>query len=142
MILIFLFLAAGLIMVRSSPLFRTLFGPRLNSVGLQVGDYIHTPVSLIHHPMESWFDLVLIGHQQNRLHGYRILHQDYFEIYLHHVPVGHKLIYLHQGQQQDIPYLTGTPFSLAEGELILYRKRRRGLGFVHEEVARGTRWPF
>ena len=140
LLILFLFII-GLIVIRSSLLLKAYFVASLNSIGLQLGDHIYTPISLIHYPQGDWFDLVLLGHHQQRLHGYQLLHQNYFDISLHYVPVGHKLTYLNDGEEKEIPYMTGTPFRLRKGELILHRKQRKGFGFIHEEVARGTEWP-
>lgn len=141
MLSLLLLLIIGLFLVRSSILLRTWFHDELNSIGLQVGDHIYTPLSLIHYPQGNYFDFVLLGHHQHQLHGYQILQRNYFNIRLHYVPVGHKLTYLDEGREKEIPYLRGTPFQLKRGELVLHRRRKKGFSFSHEEVARGTEWP-
>lgn len=141
MYLLLISLVVGLMVVRSSSLLSNFFESSLNTIGLQLGDQIYTPVSRIQCPAGDSLDLVLLGHRPGRIHGYRILHHHYFELPLHYVPIGHTLIYLDRGEEKPVPYLTGSPFQLDRGELILRRKRRKGLGFVEEEVARGTTWP-
>lgn len=141
MFFVLFILIIGLVLLRSSRLLQIWFHDELNSIGLQIGDQIYTPLSLIQYPQGYYFDLVLLGHHQNHLHGYQILRQHYIEIPLYHVPVGHKLTYFYEGKEQEIPYLRGTPFQLRRGELVLHRKKRKGLSFIHEEVARGTKWP-
>lgn len=142
MLLIFLpLLLFFLFLIWSSPLLKIILGPFLNSVGLQLGNHIYTPLSLVYSPQSTRFDLVLLQLHQDRLEVHQLLHQNRFEIELHHVPVGCKLVYLCRGEEKEFPYIPGTPFQLTEGLVVLSKRQKRGFGFIYEEVASGTKWP-
>jgi hypothetical protein len=129
-----------LVFIRITPLHNYCFD-HLNCIGLQLGNHIYTPVTTIQHPTENWIDLIFLRTHQKHLHGYSFFHHQYFAIEMHHVPVGHKLIYHYNNQNHDLPYMKGTPFRVKNGQLILYKRRRKGIGFILEKVAKSTSWP-
>lgn len=128
-------------LTRYSAYLSTYFYDVLNHVGIMVNNHIYTPVTVIQHNSAHWIDLVILGKHQHHVHVYSLIYGDYFTIQLHHVPVGHKLVHLHQEQKKAPPYMSGTPFKINEGELILYKRKRRGLGFITEKVNQAQEWP-
>jgi len=129
------------LIVRQSAILRIRFFDRLNFIGIQICDHIYTPVTTLQRPSNNWIDFVFLGVHHQHIHAYTVLHQDYFTIQLHHVPVGQKLIHLVDGQKKDPPYMRGTPFQLKKGKLVLYKRVRKGFGFILEEVATSPEWP-
>lgn len=130
-----------LILIRQNKLLRTHLQNSLYSIGIQFGTHIYTPVCDVYSD-SRYFDIVLLGKHHAHLHGYRVFHQQYFELPLKYVPVGHHLVHEIDGNSREHLYLDGTPFRVHTGQLVLYRKKRRGLGFISEVCERSNQWPF
>ena len=109
--------------------------------GLQIKHHIYGPAHNLYQESPFWFDLVLIGEYQGRIHLYRLIHSEYSIIRLTHVPVMHKLIYVEDGKEKEHSYFPGSPFTVRKGDLILSERKRKGLGFSLQEVARSKSWP-
>lgn len=130
-----------LFFVRYLPVLRTYFKDSLNFVGIMVGTHIYTPVSTIQHTSRHWVDFVLLGKHHNHIHVYSLFYGNYFTIQLHHIPVGHKLVYLHGDKKINPPYMEGTPFTVKDGHLVLYKRKRKRFGFNLEKVKESQTWP-
>lgn len=138
---ILLFLLICAIQIRRNKVLRTSFYYILYILGLQIGRHIYTPVCDIYTDFR-YFDIVFLGKHHGHVHGYRLFHREYFQIPLHYLPVDNNLVYQINEQPAEHLYLEGTPFHLNKGELILYQRKRRGLGFISEEIGRSPKWPF
>lgn len=139
---IFIFLLLSILLIRKNKFLRTYFHNSLFYIGLQLGWHIYTPVcDVCSRSAFRYFDIVLFDKYDGCIHGYRILHREYFCIPLKYIPVGYTLVYKVNGEVRDHLYLEGTPFQIDEGQLILYRKKRKGISFISEEVCRSNKWP-
>lgn len=138
--LLSLLLFSGFIYIRCNKLLQNTLED-WNVVGIQIRDHIYAPIHDLHQDSPWWFDLVLIGKHQNHLHLYRVFHQEYSTVSLTYVPVMHKLAYVDEDQEKEHSYYPGSPFRVRKGDLVLYKRKKKGLGFSLEEVARSKSWP-
>lgn len=119
---------------------RIFFHRYLSSWGVQIGNHIHTPVSTIY-SYDKTLDIVHIIKSNSFIKIKYMISSKCLTIPLKYVPPNHKLIYSVNGENKDIPYEDGTPFSVFDGELILYRKERKSLGYIMEEICKSKSWP-
>lgn len=106
-----------------------------------MGGHIYTPVATIQHTSKHWVDVVFLGQHHRHIHVYSLFYGNYYTIQLHHVPVGHKLVYCHNNQKKALPYMEGTPFTLTNGHLELYTQKRKRFGFKLEKINESQHWP-
>jgi hypothetical protein len=131
----------AIFLIRYSVYLSTYFYDSLNFFGITTTTHIYTPVATIQHFSTHCFDIVLMSQHHNHVHAYSLLYGDYFTIQLHHVPVGHKLVYLHNNQTKDLPYMSGTPFHVTDGQLVLCQRKRKRFGFGLDVIATSQTWP-
>lgn len=141
---IFMFLSLltmCMLLIRRNKFIRTYLHPWLYRFGLQLGSHIYTPVCDIYSNFR-YFDIVLLMKYKGSLYMYRLFHHEQIQIPLKYIPVGHHLKYKINDEEHEHLYLEGTPFQLHKGELILYQRKARRLGFISIEVGRSDKWPF
>ena len=129
-------------LIRYNKLLRIYFQGSLYKIGVQFGNTIYTPVCDVYSDFR-WFDVVFFKKSPGHLYGHRLLYQEQFDIPLSYVPVGKTLLYKINGVPSEHMYLEGTPFTLSNGELTLYRRESTGRmgSFRNIEVARSIQWP-
>jgi hypothetical protein len=127
--------------IRSNKYLRTHFYDKLYSVGLQYGNHIYTLVSDVYQE-ECCVDLVILTKHHDHLHVYHVFNRKYSKISLVYPSPIQTLVYQIDNQPKEHLYMEGTPFRVNKGELILYQKKRKGLGFIREEIGRSKQWPF
>jgi hypothetical protein len=88
------------------------------------------------------FDIILLKKYNTHIQGYRVFNRESFQIPLKYVPIGHKLVYEVDGEEKEHLHFEGTPFEVFDGNLVLYQRKPKRLGFILEEHSRSTRWPF
>jgi len=122
---------------------RLYLNPKFNWIGLHCFWTIYTFGSKIQTDKFALFSPVLIRRFCNRLEVVHFLSPWHkIEIPLYFTEPGFCLKYLLNDRILEVPFEEGTPFRLNRGELVLYKRVRRGLGFVMKEVARSKEWPF
>lgn len=135
-----IFIILILLIIRKNRFLRTYLYSYLYSYGIQIGDHIYTPVCDVYSNY-NYYDIVILGKNKGYLHGYYILHNKYFKIELTYIPVGHNLVHQIDNTNKEYMYMEGTPFTVRNGTLILYKKKRRGFGTYSEEISRTNKWP-
>lgn len=133
-------ICAFILLSRHNKFLQTSF-EHCNVIGIQIGSHIYGPLHDLHQKSSYWFDLVLIGKHDHHLHLYRIFHREHNVIPLTYVPVMHKLTYLEDNSEREHSYYPGSPFQVRKGDLVLYRRKKKGFAFSLEEVARSKSWP-
>lgn len=114
---------------------------KIKFIGIQVFDHIYKFNSVIQYPKGSGIDIIIIYKHYNELNCYSLLSGRSFVIPLTFVEVGFHLKYIVDGEEKKIPFEEGTPFQISKGHLVLYKIKRKGLGFIKEEVKRSQSWP-
>lgn len=128
-----------LVCIRKSAYLRLLLRDKLYYVGIQLGHTIYTAVGDVYQETPR-YDIVLLW-RTKVWHAYRLFSHEYVTMPVCHPSPMQTLQYLVDGKPRELMYLEGTPFRVRTGELVLYQRKRRGLCFVKEQVARGDRWP-
>jgi len=113
---------------------------RFNFIGIRIGNKIHTFTFQIYSP-GILFDIVFMRRKSNVIILYKLFQCKREHVQLTLIPVGHRLIHKIKDRQHSISYEPGTPFSVTEGELFLQRRKRKGMGFVFENIKNGKSWP-
>lgn len=131
--LVLLLIFSILLYIRKNRTLQLTF-PELYHVGLQAGDCIYTVVGDVQ--FSGHLDIVLLTKENSSLHIYYVFHRKSITLPLHYIPAGHHLVC-----EPEHTYLEGTPFTLRRGLLTLYKKKRRGLGFVNEILHTSNSWP-
>lgn len=114
---------------------------KIKFIGIQVFDHIYKFNSVIQYPGGSNIDIILIYKHFNQLNCYSLFGRKSFIIPLAFVGVGFHLKYIVDEKEKKIPFEEGTPFKIDKGVLVLYKVKRKGLGFIKEEVKRSQSWP-
>ena len=122
--------------IRNHSLARIQLHSYLYKIGIQWGNHVYTPVCDICTDFR-FPDLVLLGVHHEHLHIYRIFQREHVHIPLVYVQPGYHLEY--KGPE-SIMYMEGTPFRVKKGELVLYKRQRKGMAFMLQEVQRSTQW--
>jgi hypothetical protein len=137
---LWLLLITPILIIRRNKFLRTYFQNSLYRIGIQIGTNIYTPVCDVQSDF-CYFDIVFLKKHNATLHGYHIFQRKEFLISLKYIPIGHTLNYVIDSKVSEHLYFEGTPFHVHKGELILYQKKRKGLGFISVEINRSNKWP-
>lgn len=130
-----------LLVIRSDKYLRTYFNDKLYIIGIQLGNIIYTPVADIY-LNQFKFDIILSAKYRDNLYVYKILNRECSKIALTYPSPVQTLVYYIDNKPQEHKYLEGSPFIVHRGELVLFEKKRKGLGFIRQEIGRSNKWPF
>lgn len=133
--------ALVIVTIKKNTFLRSYFHDKLSKIGLQFGNTIYTPVCDIQTDYRL-FDIVFTRKENTRLQLSRIFHKERFYIPLTYVEPGYKLKYKVNNQIQDIPYYDGTPFTLDQGILTMYKSKVGKMGITSQYIGESIQWPF
>ena len=135
-----IFIVLGMMIIRKNNFLRIYLQSKLYFIGIQINNNIYTPVCDIYSD-NSCFDIVYIKKHQSHICCYNILRNQSYKILLSYVPPNYRLEHRINDEVQQHIYLEGTPFNVTEGKLILFEKKRKGLGFIFQKHSESTSWP-